>query len=72
MPASASFFANVNMNFIISCEHLQQTQPSASIGQNLKFSADIFRLSLKNLSRPKPLLLIPLTVFNGIEQVNQE
>lgn len=36
--------------------------------QMLKFSADIFHLSLKNLSQPKPLLLIPLTVFNGIEQ----
>ena len=32
------------------------------------FSANIFRLSLRNWSRPKPLLLIPLTVFNGIEQ----
>lgn len=33
-----------------------------------RFSADVFKLTLKNLKRPKPLLLIPLTLFNGIEQ----
>nr|CAD2190831.1 unnamed protein product [Meloidogyne enterolobii] len=37
------------------------------INQN-DFSVDVFRLSLRNWSRPKPLLLIPLTIFNGIEQ----
>lgn len=36
--------------------------------QPAKFSAPIFRLTLKNLRRPKPDLLIPLTIFNGLEQ----
>uniref|UniRef100_A0A914H1Z4 Uncharacterized protein n=1 Tax=Globodera rostochiensis TaxID=31243 RepID=A0A914H1Z4_GLORO len=33
-----------------------------------KFSTPIFRLTLRNLRRPKSDLLIPLTIFNGIEQ----
>lgn len=33
-----------------------------------KFTAEVLILTLKNLQKPKVLLLIPLTVFNGIEQ----
>uniref|UniRef100_A0A915DDD1 Uncharacterized protein n=1 Tax=Ditylenchus dipsaci TaxID=166011 RepID=A0A915DDD1_9BILA len=33
-----------------------------------KFTAEVLRLTLKNLRKPKPLLLIPLTIFSGIEQ----
>lgn len=33
-----------------------------------KFTAEVLVLTLKNLQKPKVLLLIPLTVFNGIEQ----
>ncbi|VDN07950.1 unnamed protein product [Thelazia callipaeda] len=32
------------------------------------FSKDIFKAIFRNLTYPKPLLLIPLTFFNGIEQ----
>lgn len=32
------------------------------------FTLDVLKLTWKNLRRPKPLLLVPLTVFNGIEQ----
>uniref|UniRef100_A0A7E4V181 Potassium channel regulatory protein unc-93 n=1 Tax=Panagrellus redivivus TaxID=6233 RepID=A0A7E4V181_PANRE len=32
------------------------------------FTLDVLRLTLRNLRRPKPMLLVPLTVFNGIEQ----
>lgn len=32
------------------------------------FTLDVLKLTLKNLRRPKPLLLVPLTVFNGLEQ----
>ncbi|KAI6184083.1 putative potassium channel regulatory protein unc-93 [Aphelenchoides bicaudatus] len=33
-----------------------------------KFTTDVLMLTLKNLKKPKVLLLIPLTVFNGVEQ----
>ncbi|CAD5210982.1 unnamed protein product [Bursaphelenchus okinawaensis] len=33
-----------------------------------KFSAEVLKQTLKNLQKPKVLLLIPLTIFNGIEQ----
>jgi hypothetical protein len=33
-----------------------------------KFTAEVLTLTLKNLQKPKVLLLIPLTIFNGIEQ----
>jgi len=33
-----------------------------------KFNADVFCLTMKNLRRAKPVLLIPLTLFNGVEQ----
>jgi hypothetical protein len=33
-----------------------------------KFTAEVIILTLKNLQKPKVLLLIPLTIFNGIEQ----
>lgn len=43
------------------------TNGKEEINKN-NFAVDIFRISLRNWSRPKPLLLIPLTIFNGIEQ----
>ncbi|KAH7727545.1 CRE-UNC-93 protein [Aphelenchoides avenae] len=33
-----------------------------------QFTTEVLRLTAKNLKKPKPLLLIPLTIFNGIEQ----
>ncbi|KAI6172159.1 putative potassium channel regulatory protein unc-93 [Aphelenchoides besseyi] len=33
-----------------------------------KFSAEVLILTLRNLQKPKVLLLIPLTIFNGVEQ----
>ncbi|KAI1727696.1 ion channel regulatory protein UNC-93 domain-containing protein [Ditylenchus destructor] len=33
-----------------------------------KFTAEVLRQTLKHLRKPKPLLLIPLTVFSGVEQ----
>ncbi|KAI6242768.1 putative potassium channel regulatory protein unc-93 [Aphelenchoides fujianensis] len=33
-----------------------------------KFTAEVLVLTLRNLQKPKVLLLIPLTIFNGIEQ----
>lgn len=32
------------------------------------FSTEILKTTLNNLTKPRPLLLIPLTIFNGIEQ----
>ncbi|VDN59964.1 unnamed protein product [Dracunculus medinensis] len=32
------------------------------------FSFEIMTTMLRNLTKPKPLLLVPLTIFNGIEQ----
>lgn len=39
-----------------------------AMGRAPKFSADVFLKTVHNLRRPKLLLLIPLTIFNGIEQ----
>uniref|UniRef100_A0A914W2M1 Uncharacterized protein n=2 Tax=Plectus sambesii TaxID=2011161 RepID=A0A914W2M1_9BILA len=33
-----------------------------------RFNLDVFRRTLENLRKPKPVLLIPLTIFNGMEQ----
>lgn len=40
----------------------------AGLAKEPHFTLDVLKLTLKNLKKPKPLLLIPLTIFNGIEQ----
>uniref|UniRef100_A0A1I7ZTL9 Potassium channel regulatory protein unc-93 n=1 Tax=Steinernema glaseri TaxID=37863 RepID=A0A1I7ZTL9_9BILA len=41
---------------------------SAMRNKSPHFTWDILRITIKNLRRPKPVLLIPLTIFTGIEQ----
>lgn len=50
------------LNSLKSDKIILNQQPSDS------FNTKVLRLTWRNLHRPKLLLLIPLTIFNGIEQ----
>ncbi|KAL3108038.1 hypothetical protein niasHT_018200 [Heterodera trifolii] len=83
-PPRLAFLALIGIDLccaIVACATVKlflnplQKQATAASGKGppssrdpSKFSAPIFRLTLKNLRKPKSDLLIPLTIFNGIEQ----